>query len=157
MSSPLDLSGKASDDSAPSSHHHHHHHTTQHTKTRRDKRHVLVEDSMLASQESDITPSAPRAMVNYIGDLGFLLFFNLIMLFFGAIARGFSLVFGNIHIFTPAEERKILQEMPAEQRQQQRELEYIHGNQVHQRQELEDLRRRIARIEERRKGRTKQS
>jgi len=150
MSSPLDLTGNANDDVTPSRH--------RHPKTRRDKRQVQVEDTMLTTQESDIATSAPRAMVNFLGNFAFVMLFNVIMLFFGAIARGFSRVFGNSWNFlTPAEENQILQEMPAEQRQQQRELEYIHGSQIHQRQEIEELRKRIQRIEERQKARAKQS
>lgn len=167
MSSPLDLTGNAHEDdgavthrvvsSAPSREERYNHNNK--TKARRDKRHVQVEDRMLVTtQERDVATSAPRAMVNYFGDLAFLMLFNFVMLFFGAIARGFSLVFGNTaNYLSPAEENQILHDMPIEQRQQQRELHQIDTNQKEQSVQIEDLRKRIQKLEARRKERAKQS
>lgn len=159
MSSPLDLSGNANDDLNGSPYARDQHNKT---KKRRDKRHVRVQDTMLTSQDSDVAASAPRAMVNYLGDLAFVMLFNVIMLFFGAIARAFSLMFGNAstsvgNYFSSAEENQLLQEMPVEQRHQKRELEYIRDGQDQHRQQLDDLRRRVQVIEERRKSRAKES
>ena len=154
MSSPLDLTANATDDGtregSPSQNRHHD------TKTRRGKRHV--QDSLSTThQESDVSAvvSPHTAVVNYLGNFVFVIIFNVIMLFFGAISRAFSLVFGNAYgtIFSSAEENELLRELPAEQRQQQRELENIHVNQLQQRQQLDDLRRRVQIIEERRKAR----
>ena len=157
MSSPLDLTGNANDDRSPKSRV-----QLNATKGRRAKRHVKVEDRLFTSQESnDITTSTPRVIVNYLGDFVFVILFNVIMIFFHAIARGFSRVFGGAtsvgNYLSHAEENQILETMPAEQKQQRRELEYIHDCQVQQNRNLDDLRRRVQRLEERRKARAKQS
>lgn len=149
MASPLDLTGNANEDAR--------HHPTK--KTRRDKRHQ-DENRELFSQDSDVaTSGSSSAVVNFLGDFVFVLLFRVISLFFDAIARGVSRVFGSAtgQYMSSSEENQILKTMPAEQRKQQRELQYIHVNQIQQSDDLDDLRRRVQKLEERRKERAKQS
>lgn len=51
------------------------------------------------------------------------------------------------------ETNEILEEIPEEQKEQKRELDNIHEEQIHQRDKIEDLRQRIKRLEERRRQR----
>jgi len=52
---------------------------------------------------------------------------------------------------------EILKNVPKEQRKQQRQLHGVHEEQVHHREKLEDLRRRIQNIEDRRAARAQES
>ena len=157
MASPLDLSGIANEDGGAPRHH------PTNNKPRRDKRHVhQVEDRQLFSEDSDVANSgSSSAVVNFLGDFVFVLLFKVISIFFDAIARGFSRVFGSAnghhHYMSSAEENQILETMPGEQRKQQRELQYIHVNQIQQSDDLDDLRRRVQKLEERRRERAKHS
>lgn len=147
MSSPLDLTENGPENSAQPS-----------TTTRRAKRHHVADNRMIASQQSDLSTSTPRRVVTYLGDFALVLLFNIIMAFFGAIAKVFMSMTGNVgNYFTSEQENELLHDMPIEQRQQKRELAYLKGNQEQQNVQLDDLRRRVQKLEERRKAREKQS
>ena len=153
MASPLDLSGNANEDGDGGPQHRHS------TNTRRVKRQVhKVEDRVLFSEDSDVAASgSSSAVVNFLGDFVFVLLIKVVSLFFDAIWRGFSRVFGSATGLSFSEENHILETMPAEQRKQHRELQHIHVNQIQQSDDLDDLRRRVQKLEERRRERAKQS
>jgi sensor histidine kinase YesM len=151
MSSPLDLTGKSNDDgvgqggSPP---------TRKHDKPRRGKRHA---QETRTQDEQEVIPTQ-HTLANSIGNMLFMAIFNVIMLFFGALFRAVSLAFGgstfrSLGNFFGVDDSPLLNELPAEQEQQRQELAYIHENQVKQRQQLDDLRERVQRIEQRRKER----
>ena len=149
MSSTLDLTGKSHDDgvdegdSSP---------TSKHDKRRRAKRHV----SETRTHEEHVVPIT-HTLARSMGNLLFMVIFYVIRLFFGALSRSVSLMFGSstssIGTFFGVDDSPLLDELPAEQQQQKQELTYIHGNQVKQRQQLDDLRQRVQRLEQRRKER----
>jgi membrane protein involved in colicin uptake len=91
-----------------------------------------------------------------MGNMLFLLIFNVMMLFFGALFRAGSLMvggsmFSSIGKFFGVDDSPLLDGLSAEQEQQREDLTYIHESQVKQRQQLDDLRERVLRIEKRRK------
>lgn len=150
MSSPLDLNGLSNDNnvgqggSLPT--------RTDH-KTGRDKRHV---PSARTQEEQEVIPATPHTLANYMGNMLFLLIFNVMMLFFGALFRAGSLMFGgsmfsSIGKFFGVDDSPLLDGLSAEQEQQREDLTYIHESQVQQRQQLDDLRERVLRIKKRRK------
>ena len=114
-------------------------------------------DVQTASSQELVSPatdsSSTTSITNTMADYTMVLVFNIIMLFFGAISRAFSAMFGNSAIgkFFSMDQNPLLQEIPVEQAQQQDELNHIHDNQVQQRQQIEDLRIRIERIEARKR------
>ena len=156
MSSPLDLTGKSNDDgvgqggSPP---------TRKHDKPRRGKRHA---QETRTQEEQEVIPTTQHTLANSMGNMLFMAIFNLIMLFFGALFRAVSLTFGgstfrSLGNFFGVDDSPLLNELPAEQEQQRQELACIHENQVKQRQQLDDLRERVQRIEQRRKERERAS
>ena len=147
MSSPLDLTGKSHNDSAREGESP----ERKYGKRRRAKRHV----SEARTQEEQVVPithKLARSMENIL----FMLIFNVIRLFLGVLSRAVSLMFGSwtssIGTFFGVDDSPLLDELPAEQQQQQ-QLTYIHENQVKQRQQLDYSRQRVQQLEQRQRGR----
>lgn len=95
-----------------------------------------------------------QSLTSYIGNGGIVYApFMAMMLLFQLLFKAFFTVFGNTrhlvsnYFVLSREQNDVLKEMPVEQERQQHELQQLQKMQVHQRDRVEDLKRRIDKLE----------